>query len=205
MIVMKSRYREVVKKVGTCISLLMLASCSSNQLPNELSLSIAPDGRTVAITTPAENAVCRSTNFPYLDVPIQISVRDGSGSPLGGVPVSVYADWAANSSRPGGFVSLLYDFNGDGVNDAETETVTQSNEAVFRIGSNRSTGDVVLTLRLNLGCAYRGELVAFAGGRFASTPFSVTYETDPPIDEPEPETTDLINPLAFNPFSRLGE
>ena len=186
---MKFNNMDVVKNIsyGFCISLSI--GCQPVQLPNNAVLSVSPSTRSIEVTSSVDSSrvQCLAEDFPYLDIPILISLRDDQGSPIGDVPVSVYSDWTSNSTSLTDVVTLLFDFNDDGMVDPEFETVSSSDDGVFEEKTQRSTGDVMLTARLNLSCPYNGEIVAISGGYHAAASFNVRFISDSPEPEPEPE------------------
>lgn len=172
--------------VGLC--LILLSGCDSGQIPADSSLVISPDERRIAIRVGYDPTTdsCQTVNFPYLDVPVLVSLVDAQTSPIGGISAFISADWSGPTTSSFAPVTLLYDFNSDGVVDSETEQVSAADGRVFEKETDDQTGDVHLTLRLNLSCPYRGEITAISGGLYASSSFETYSEPEP---EPEPITS----------------
>lgn len=186
------RFINMVSQIIACGLLMSLTTgCRTDQLPNNTVLSLSPTNKTILISSQIgqEGVGCLATGYPYLDVPYVFVMRDAQGSPLGDIPVNFYADWTGQSSGATNGPLLMFDFNGDGVTDPGSETVSNVNDELFERTTQQYSGEIRLTLRLNLSCPYRGELVAFAGGYHISAEFLVELESEP---EPEPAPEEEI-------------
>jgi len=183
---MTGLYRGISRLGVTFFWGFIAIGCQPNQLPNNAVLHLSPTTKTIVISEPLgqDETRCLVTDYPFLDIPYVFSLRDTQGSPIGDVPVSFYADWTGQSNGTENGLLLIYDFNEDGVADPVLETVSTVNDGVFERKTQQFSGEIRLTLRLNLSCPYRGELVAFSGGHHTSAEFVVGLEPEP---EPEPE------------------
>jgi len=191
------RICDVISRCGALlIAGALTVACDSAQLPDDAILSLSPKDKTIVIS--AENAedgvVCISADYPYIDVPYVFSIRNAQGSPLSDVPVKFYADWTEQSIGANEGLLLMFDFNGDGVTDPETETVSNINDGLFERKTNQYSGDVQVTLRLNLSCPYHGEFVAIVGGHHTSAQFTVELDS---LTDPTPE---LEKPFASGKY-----
>ncbi len=187
------------QRIVICSLSTLLIGCQPVQLPNNASLTLSPADKSIAISSEygREGVGCLQFGFPYADIPVVLALRDAQGSPIGDVPVAFYADWSEQSSGLTNVTQLMYDFNGDGVTDALTETVTEFDDGVFERKTAKYTGDIRLTLRLNLSCPYSGEIVAIAGGYHTSAEFIVHLDSEPePLPLPEPEIEPEAEPEA---------
>ncbi|ASJ71950.1 hypothetical protein [Granulosicoccus antarcticus] len=172
--------------LATVAVLALSSGCSNDQLPSDTTLSISPDSRTFEITEQLDdNGKCIYFDDYTLDIPLQVSVRDGSGNPIGDVELSVYADWTENTFGGGRFPLALYrDMNGNGMIDEDVELVSGADDDVAKFKTSEFGGSATLLLRMNLSCSYRGQVFVFS--EFASA--STDIETTPLIvEEPEVE------------------
>jgi len=193
-------------KFGKVLTALMwlgsLSACVDQQLPLNSDLSIFPDQKHIEIdpTTTLTDGVCHSINSTFQDIPIQVFLSDGFGSPLGGVAVKVFLDWP-NHDNQGNFVRLMYDFNGDGVVDPISEIVANTDQGQVWVTESFS-GTVSLILRVNTSCTHRGELIAMVGGLYKSSMFEISDERP----SPEPQDTEIPHTPAVEsqlyPFSQ---
>ncbi len=166
--------------------LALSSSCSNDQLPSDATLSISPSSRTFEITEQLdENDNCIYFDNYTLDTPLQISLQDGSGNPIGDMELSVYADWTENTFGGGRFPLALYrDMNGNGIIDEDLELVSGAEDDVATFRTSEFGGSATLLLRVNLSCSYRGQVFVFSD--FVSA--AVNIETTPlVVEEPEVE------------------
>jgi len=176
--------KEYVFSVFVCSIGIFLVGCQPNQVPNNSVLSLFPSHRDIEAISDVSSvdADCISTNYPYVDVPILVTLATSDGNPISQIPISLFADWTSSDSSDSRIVKLLYDFNEDGIFDSDLEAVADGPESMFTWATSSLTGDINLVLRLNLSCQYSGELVAVGAGLFASSSFTVRSM----LDTPEP-------------------
>lgn len=143
----------------------LLSACTSDVVPINSTLTLTPETHTTIIVE-RQNDEGRCLYFPdnYVDIPILMQLSTGDGSPIGDATLSVYADFAANTYSENAVLSLYDDYNGNGVVDADTELVSGHTDDIARIKTDTWTGSRYLLLRVNLSCAFRGEIFAFTGG-----------------------------------------
>lgn len=180
---------KVIHYCWLVLSSVLLTSCDSQQLPPNAQLSLSPASRSVEVVTGSGTNTCWRDDYPYLDVPMMVSLTDAQLSPIGGIAIQVYADWTAHTTPFVDVVSLLYDFNGDGAVDAETETVSGDESGVFEWKTAQYSGSVAFIARFNLTCPYSGEIVVAAGGFHAVSTFNVVHEQA----EPEPASDPTLS------------
>lgn len=182
----KPKMVSVKNTLAVVVILALSSGCSNEQLPSDATLSISPDSRTFTITEQLdENDKCIYFDNYTLDTPLQVSVRDGSGNPIGDVKLSVYADWTANTFGGRTFPLALYrDMNGNGMIDEDVELISGADDDVATFRTSEFGGSATLLLRMNLSCSYRGQVFVFS--EFASA--SADIETTPRVvEEPEVE------------------
>lgn len=183
---MRKGNRKAIHYCWLMLSSVLLTSCDSQQLPPNAQLSLSPASRTVEVVTGSGTNTCWRADYPYLDVPMIVSLTDAQLSPIGGIAIQVYADWTAYTTPFVDVVSLLYDFNGDGAVDPDTEAVSGNESGVFEWKTAQYSGSVEFTARFNLTCAYRGEIVVVAGGFHAVSTFNVVHEQAGPNPASDP-------------------
>lgn len=167
----------IKKYIPLAFVVLAVAACSSSeQLPINTTVRISPTEKTFHIAPP-EDGVNRCSLGHYQDIPLLISVEDEQGSPVGGVDVGVYVDFTANTYSGPDVLRLFYDRNGNGVVDEETEFVSAEEDGAFISKTHRYNGNLLLILRINLSCVYRGNVFAYAGPYSSLMPVSIEYET----------------------------
>ncbi len=175
--------RKMVKLIRTVttavvVSILLLA-CSSDQLPIGSSLGITPDGRSIrVIEFRDENGVCIFFENNYVDIPVVITLVDSQQSPIGNADVSVYLDFAENTFTGVPVLGLFRDLNSNGVIDDDSEFVSGIDDPIAVVRTDEISGESVLLLRINLSCAFRGEMFAFVDGVTASSVISVESISD---------------------------
>lgn len=143
----------------------LLSACTSDVIPINSTLILTPETHTTIIVE-RQNEEGRCLYFPdnYVDIPILMQLTTGDGSPIGDAILSVYADFAANTYSENAVLGLYDDYNGNGVVDTETELVSGHTDDIARVKTDTWTGSRYLLLRVNLSCAFRGEIFAFTGG-----------------------------------------
>lgn len=158
------RLHQVALCLGA-IPALLLSACSDNLVPASASLSITPKTHTTTIVEQQDDSG-RCLFYPgnHVDIPLVMQLTTNDGSPIGDAVLNVYADFAANTYSGLPVLSLYDDMNGNGVVDEESELLSGEDDAIARVKTGRWTGSRSLLLRVNLSCAFRGEVFAFAGG-----------------------------------------
>jgi len=173
-----------------CACTLLAACDGGEQLPTDATLQITPAGRTISITEYRDaQDRCLFESDRFVDIPVLISLRNEAGSPLGGVSVSVYVDFADNTFGPFAPLALYEDRNRNGIVDADSELVSGESQEVARVRMDELDGTRALLLRVNLSCAYRSEVFAYVDGVSASAFVEVAAEE---IDQPDPVDTDSV-------------
>ena len=149
---------------GLCAGLFgvtLLAACSTDQLPIGANLTISPESRTYDIQAlEDEQGTCLFDEDQYIDVPIVLALTDAQGSPIGKADVKVYVDYTENTVGDLSPVLALYDDrqgNNNGVVD-EDELVSDIGDSIAEVKTDRFGGDRALLLRINVSCAYRGQV-----------------------------------------------
>lgn len=183
------RKPKVVSRTSTLAAIVALAlssGCSNDQLPSDAKLSISPDSRTYKINEQLdEEGNCIFYEDYTIDIPLQVSLRDGSGNPIGDVELSVYADWTESTFGGRRFPLALYrDMNGNGMIDEDVELVSGADDDVAKFMTSEFGGSATLLLRINLSCSYRGQVFVFSEFASASTDIETTPEF---VEEPEVE------------------
>ncbi len=103
----------------------------------------------------------------HVDIPLIMQLTTAEGSPIGEAELAVYADFAANTFTGLPVLALYDDLNGNGVVDAESELISGAEDDIARVRTGQWTGARMLLLRINLSCAFKGEIVALTGGSSA--------------------------------------
>lgn len=155
----------------------VLSACDSDQLPDEASLTLTPDERRFAITERRDEAgLCVRFTESYVDVPMLLTLKDNTGSPIGGRSVSVHVALADNAIGGRGPLTLYEDRNGNGIVDADSELASGPDDDVARIELGSVDGAGAFLLRANLSCGYRSEIFAFTGNVSASASIEVSAQ-----------------------------
>ena len=68
---------------------------------------------------------------------------------------------------------MFRDLNGNGVIDDDAEFISGIDDPIATVRTRDFSGDSTLLLRVNLSCAFRGEMFAFVDGVTASATISV--------------------------------
>ena len=156
------------------LSGVLLAGCSTDQLPIGSTLRISPEDRNIRIVELLdENGTCIFFDNNFVDTPVVITLVDAQQSPIGDAEVSVYLDFAENTFTGVPVLGLFRDLNGNGVIDDESEFVSGINDPIAMVRTRDFSGDSTLLLRVNLSCAFRGEMFAFVDGVTATATISV--------------------------------
>ena len=147
-----------------------LVSCTENTVPANAVLSMSPEGHTVQVTelVDASNR-CVFSPGNYMDIPLVLQLKTADGSPIGNSPILIYADYSENTYLGYPVLGIYDDFNSNGVIDAETEFVSGFDDDIAEAKTGRYSGVKTLLLRVNLSCAFRGEVRAIASGISTST------------------------------------
>ncbi len=190
--------RRILCLLQSMIVTVSLSGCDSQQLPLNAQLTMLPATRTVDVVSDLATNTCWRDDYPYLDVPMVVSLTDAQASPIGGITIQIYADWSAHTTPFVDVVTLLYDFNGDGVVDPENESVSDGESGVFEWQTAQHSGSVAFTARLNLTCQYSGEIVAVAAGFQAVSTFNVAHRQDQSISNSD---VSLVNTNTATPSS----
>ena len=173
---MKMQY--IVDKIRTLTAAvlagLLLAGCSTDQLPLGSTLRISPEDRNIRIVEFLdENGACIFFDNNFVDIPVVITLIDAQQSPIGDAEVSVYLDFAENTFTGVPVLGLFRDLNGNGVIDDDAEFISGIDDPIATVRTRDFSGDSTLLLRVNLSCAFRGEMFAFVDGVTASATISV--------------------------------
>ncbi len=146
----------------------LLSACESDQMPDDTVLTITPAERTIEITEyRGADGRCLIGDAYYVDLPILLALQSGDGSPVGDARVRVYVDLAGNTFSGYPVLGLYRDWNGNGVVDGNEELVSSADDAIASVTTDEYDGHASLLLRVNLSCAYRGEVFAYAGAASA--------------------------------------
>lgn len=129
--------------------------------PTDINWEIAPRG-----------GICNFDPAYYNDHLINLALTNKDGQPLGEVEVSLALDLSAATFTGPALLALYDDRNSNGVPE-DDEMLTSSDAAVVKVKTGRYDGARQLWLRVNLSCAYKGTLVAYAGPASASASIEV--------------------------------
>lgn len=149
---------------------MLLSGCvQTEHLDINGQLKISPDTKSIAIveTTDADGQCLYDAGY-YLDTPVVIAMTDSQGFAQGDTPVSVYVDYSENTFSGPPVLSLYADQNGNGVIDDPDELVSGFDQDIFTARTGRYNAELFLLLRINLSCAFRGQLTAVSGPMTAS-------------------------------------
>ncbi len=184
-----SRFRGL-SVCGLASFISLLAGCNSDTyVTPDSSIHLSPPSSTFDIEEIRdEEGVCLFSPEFYQDVPIRLALTDSLGRAIGDAPVTVYVDYAGNTFSGQESMQLFSDMNGNAVVDTLDELVSGVGDEAFRSRTRNSSGTLDLLLRINLSCAYRGNLYAFSGPAAAVSSISVNDISEEPD---EPETVDL--------------
>lgn len=175
---------------------VLLSGCSGEPYTtSQSSIVLSPPSSSYDIEElkDAEGACLFSSEF-YQDVAIRLALTDGLGRAIGDAPVTVYVDYTANTFSGREALQLYSDINGNGVVDTPDELVSGAGDEAFRSRTRNSNGTLDLLLRINLSCAYRGNLYAFSGPVAAVSSISVndiSMEVDEPGETEQPLVEDI--------------
>ncbi len=160
------RYSSATRAVVLAVfSTVLVSGCANDEIPVNASLSITPNSHsTTVIELRDPNDECRFNPENYVDIPIVMQLNTADGSPIGDAQISVYADFAANTFPGFPVLSLYDDLNGNGVVDSPIELISGVDDDIARVKTDEWSGSRALLLRVNLSCAFSGEIFAFAGG-----------------------------------------
>ena len=151
--------------VLVAVVLLLTQGCSNDLVPVNATLRINPDSHSTTVTERRDsNDQCLFYTDNYVDIPVLMQLNTADGSPIGDAMISVYADFAANTFPGFPVLSLYDDLNGNGVVDSPLELISGTDDSIARVNTDTWSGSRSLLLRINLSCAFRGELFAFSGG-----------------------------------------
>ena len=142
------------------IASLTLFGCEpSGQLPNNAEVRIAPSSHLIDITqVTSSQGGCLFNPNNYVDTPLLLSVHDGQGSPIGEAELSVNIEYSGNSFLGPPVLALYEDINSNGVVDVESELVSGGDDNGYIGKTRKDSGDKHMLMRINLSCAYRGNL-----------------------------------------------
>lgn len=169
-------------------SLLILAGCSNDSIPVNASLTITPDTHTTRMTE-RQNAAgqCLFDAGHYVDIPILLQLTTVDGSPIGDAELNVYVDFAENTYSGLATLELYDDRNSNGVVDAQTEYISGFDDDIARVRTEQWSGSRMLLLRINLSCAFRGEIFAYTDGISGRADIEVVADV---VVQPEATTDD---------------
>ena len=152
-----------------------LVSCTENTVPSNAVLDITPRSHSVQITERLDDTErCVYAPENYMDIPLVLQLTTVNGSPIGESLIHVYADFSENTYPGYPVLALFDDLNSNGVIDSETELVSGFDDDIAAVKSGKYNGVKTLLLRVNLSCAFRGEIRAIAGGVSGSSVIEVT-------------------------------
>ena len=150
---------------STLVALWVLTGCSNDLVPVGASLTMTPETHSTVISEwQDEEGNCLFNQDNHVDIPVIMQLVTADGSPIGEAELNVYADFAANTFTGLPVLALYDDLNGNGVVDAESELISGPDDDIARVKTDQWTGSRMLLLRINLSCAFKGEIVAFTGG-----------------------------------------
>ncbi len=151
--------------ISGLLFVLVISGCANDAVPTNATLRITPESHATTVTEQRDsNERCLFQVSNYVDIPVLLQLTTADGSPIGDVDIDVYADFAANTYSGYPVLSLYDDLNGNGVVDAPAELVSGPDDDIARVKTGTWTGARALLLRVNLSCAFRGEVFAFTGG-----------------------------------------
>ncbi len=187
------------------LAVWVLSGCvQSGQLDINGQLKISPDVKSITIveTKDSSNRCIYDAGY-YLDMPVVISMVDSLGYAQGDTPVSVYVDYSENTFSGPPTLSLYADSNGNGVIDDPDELVSGFDHDIFQGTTSRYNAELYLLLRINLSCAFTGQVTAISGPMTGAlsidlTAASTTDESHP--DEGSAENTENADDAVLNLF-----
>lgn len=146
-------------------STLIIGGCGNDIVPVNASLTITPGTHTTRITERQNEAgQCLFDAGHYVDIPILLQLNTVDGSPIGDAELNVYVDFAENTYSGLTTLELYDDLNGNGVVDSQTEYISGFDDDIARVRTEEWSGSRMLLLRINLSCAFRGEIFAYTNG-----------------------------------------
>lgn len=156
-------------------SLVFTTGCNqTDQLPVGSALTAFPNEVAWQI---ADNASCDIENGPFNDTHISLSLVDSENRGVTSTPMDLSLDLSGNSFTGDELLSLYYDHNQDGIYSEEERSAT-SNGTTLRVNTDDAEGVVRAMVRVNLSCAYIGNLYALAGGLGTTIGFVVQGQTE---------------------------
>ncbi len=158
-----------LRRCAACLSTaLALGACSNDLVPVGATLTLSPQAHSTVIEEwQDEQGNCLFHPDNHVDIPVNLQLTTVDGSPIGEASLDVYVDFAANTYAGLPVLALYDDLNGNGVVDAETELISGVDDDIARVRTDQWTGARMLLLRINLSCAFKGEIVTLAGGSTA--------------------------------------
>ena len=161
-------------------------SCSNDLVPVNARLLLTPESHTTNIIEQRDvEDRCLFDASKYVDLPIVLQLTTQDGSPIGNSPINVYVDFAANTFSGVAVLALYDDLNGNGVVDGDLELISARDDSIARVETDQWTGARSLLLRVNLSCAFKGEVFAFTGGITSRATVEVVSQQ---VNRPEEET-----------------
>ena len=158
-----------------------VSACTNSIVPTDATLTLTPSTHAIdIIETVNASGQCEYIEANYLDIPLTITLSTDNGSPIGDEWVSVYTDFSANTYSGQSVLSLYEDLNGNGVVDGESELVSGQDDDIARVRTDKFSGAKLLLLRINLSCAFRGEVRALAGPAYGAASFAVIQQGTQP-------------------------
>lgn len=169
-------------------STLILSGCSNDIVPVNASLRITPETHTTHITERQnETGQCLFDARHFVDIPILLQLTTVDGSPIGDTELKVYVDFAENTYSGLTTLELYDDLNSNGVVDQPLEYISGLNDDIARVKTGDWSGSRMLLLRINLSCAFRGEIFAYTDGISGRADIEVVADD---IIKPETATED---------------
>ena len=182
----KTGHQRVFDNYGIRIWALVLlvtgvSACTNSIVPTDATLTLTPSTHAIDIVeTVNSSGQCEYAEANHLDIPLTITLSTVNGSPIGDEWVSVYTDFSANTYSGRSVLSLYEDLNGNGVVDGESELISGQDDDIARVRTDKFSGAKMLLLRINLSCAFRGEVRALAGPTYGAASFAVIQQGTQP-------------------------
>lgn len=169
-------------RLAMAVFVFGVSACSSSIIPTDARLTLTPSTHTINIVETINTSdQCEYFEDNYQDIPLTITLSTDNGSPIGDEWVSVYTDFSANTYSGRSVLSLYEDHNSNGVVDGASELISGQDDDIARVRTGKHTGTKLLLIRINLSCAFRGEVRALAGPAYGSASFAVIQQGSQPI------------------------
>jgi len=158
------------------ILLSLVCACSTDpQLTPDSTIRITPTSQNYEVEELLDDeGNCILIPDFFQDLPISMTVINGSNQAVGNVNITVFTDFSGNTFSGFESLQLFSDSNGNGVVDSPDELVSGSGDDAFSIRTDRFSGTANLLLRVNLSCEFRGNVYAFSGAAAGISEIGVT-------------------------------